>query len=393
MAVIRLHVNIFNACSQALDAVFINSEKDYFAAQKHIEFHKKWGSRDRKLFQEVFYFIIRNYRRFEFSLQQTISSKNFSKESIALYCTIQGIELPENILLPNRAMQLWEEAENCFAIAHSIPDWLDDTARKQMDEKVWEREIVSQNADSKVVLRSKKGKLALVKGFLQQANIPFETVYDVENALILEKRAQLRKTRAFSDGWFEFQDLNSQRICQHIVLQENENILDACAGAGGKALALADVYPQNNIYAGDVDENKLHELAKRKKRAKQNNIHLLTQNELNPGKLSFNHILIDAPCSGTGTFSRNADLKLKLSPETYQRNIDIQLELLIKYAKMLPSKGFLYYATCSILPEENENQIHQFLQHNLDFKIINQWHYLPSETLFNGFYLAQLQKD
>jgi 16S rRNA (cytosine967-C5)-methyltransferase len=177
-------------------------------------------------------------------------------------------------------------------------------------------------------------------------------------------------------------------------------IVDACAGAGGKSLHLA-AWIQNRgfIKAMDVEVYKLQELEKRAKRA---GVKIITTQKLERnGQLPksriniADYLLLDVPCSGTGVIRRNPDAKWKLSPKFIHEIVDLQRQILTNYAKMLKSGGKLLYATCSILPDENERQMTWFLEKSedgADFTLVKSKRIMPQDDGFDGFYMALLQK-
>ena len=181
-------------------------------------------------------------------------------------------------------------------------------------------------------------------------------------------------------------------------------VVDACAGAGGKSLHLSALMEnKGKIISLDIKSNKLNELRKRAKRANSFNIEtkLINNNKvinstkpIKKLKEKADRLLIDAPCSGLGVLRRNPDSKWKLSLDFYERTIIIQKEILFKYSKMVKPGGLLIYATCSIFPDENENQIRNFLisDYGKKFKFIKEKVIMPSISSFDGFYMCKLKR-
>ena len=220
----------------------------------------------------------------------------------------------------------------------------------------------------------------------------------------LLNRKQLNHLKAYRNGEFEIQDLSSQLVSGTIKWNENDDILDACAGAGGKSLFLASSSLNKlNIYAYDINQRKLKELEKRKEKTGSFSIHVLNRDELESKK--FDTVIIDAPCSGSGTLSRNPALKYKLNDKLLQNAQKLQIDILHDYSKYLKTGGILYYITCSVLPEENEENIKLFLNDNPKFvpdlldsdSIPNPENYyyhtiLPEAGSGDGFFVAKLKK-
>jgi len=175
-------------------------------------------------------------------------------------------------------------------------------------------------------------------------------------------------------------------------------VVDACAGAGGKALHLASIMEnKGQLIALDIYANKLNELKRRAKRAGAFNIEtrlIDTTKVIKKLHEKADRVLIDAPCSGLGVLRRNPDAKWKLQPEFIENIKKTQAEILDNYSKMVKPGGKMIYATCSILPSENEKQIKDFLKRDTgkDFTFAKEKKVLPSTSGFDGFYMALLEK-
>src|SRR5690606_6175620 len=184
-------------------------------------------------------------------------------------------------------------------------------------------------------------------------------------ALKLKERANVFQTEAFKDGWFEVQDASSQLVAEYLDVKPGMRVVDACAGAGGKTLHLACLMEnKGQLIALDIYANKLNELKRRAKRAEAFNIETrLVDSTKVIKKLhdKADRVLIDAPCSGLGVLKRNPDAKWKLQPEFIENIKKTQQELLQQYARMVKPGGQMVYATCSVLPSENEKQVEGFL--------------------------------
>ena len=200
---------------------------------------------------------------------------------------------------------------------------------------------------------------------------------------------------SFKKGFYELQDASSQLVAPFLELEKGMRVCDVCAGAGGKTLHLSCLMEnKGKIIAMDINQYKLNELRKRSKRNGAFNIQTkLIDNLKSVKKLygKFDRLLIDAPCSGLGVLKRNPDAKWKLNLDFIQRVREKQLNILKKYSPLLKKGGKLVYATCSILPSENEIQIKKFLKSeegkNFDFEDENKIN--PSDG-FDGFYMARL---
>jgi 16S rRNA (cytosine967-C5)-methyltransferase len=172
--------------------------------------------------------------------------------------------------------------------------------------------------------------------------------------------------------------------------------VDACAGAGGKTLHLASLMEnKGQIIAMDIYEHKLAELKKRAKRDGAHNIEARTiegSKTIKKLKGKADRVLIDAPCSGLGVLKRNPDSKWKLNPEFIERIKKTQAEILDQYASMVKEGGKMVYATCSILPSENELQVKAFLKNHPEFTFVKDQKISPAKSGFDGFYMALMER-
>jgi 16S rRNA (cytosine967-C5)-methyltransferase len=179
---------------------------------------------------------------------------------------------------------------------------------------------------------------------------------------------------AHAKGWFEIQDEGSQLAVLLSGARAPEQVADICAGAGGKTLALAAIMEnKGQIYAYDADRHRLRPIFERMQRSGARNIQVIPADEPErlaslQGKLDL--VLIDAPCSGSGSWRRRPDAKWRLKPEALARRLADQRHLLAEAAKLVRKGGRIQYVTCSLLPEENSDQIDAFLKSHSDFKLL-----------------------
>ena len=234
---------------------------------------------------------------------------------------------------------------------------------------------------------------------LEQESIFTETLPNHPDALKLVERANVFKTDAFKKGYFEVQDASSQLVAAYLDVQPGMKVIDTCAGAGGKTLHLSALMQnKGQIIAMDIYESKLRKL---KVRAKRNKAHNIDLKEINSTKVikklhnKADRVLIDAPCSGLGVLKRNPDSKWKLQPEFIDNIKAIQQDILQSYSKMVKPGGKLVYATCSVLPSENQEQVKQFLtsESGKEFIFVSDKKILASESGYDGFYMALLEKN
>ena len=189
----------------------------------------------------------------------------------------------------------------------------------------------------------------------------------VPEALRIEGRPMLAKTKAFEKGWVEVQDLGSQLLAKLIAAKRGEFIVDFCAGAGGKTLAMgAALKNSGRIYALDVSSARLSKLKPRLARSGLSNVWPTAISGVADDRVKrlaskADAVLVDAPCSGLGTLRRNPDLKWRMTPERVARLTEQQREILSAASGLVKPGGRLVYATCSPLAEETEQVVDTFL--------------------------------
>lgn len=188
------------------------------------------------------------------------------------------------------------------------------------------------------------------------------------------KAPHVEAEAAHGKGWFEVQDEGSQIAALLAGAKRGQQVLDLCAGAGGKALALAaHMANSGQIYAYDADKGQLRPIFERLKRAGVRNVQVLDGGDrkgleaLGP---RFDRVLVDAPCTGSGTWRRRPDSKWRLKPEALAQRRTDEMETLRRAAKLVKPSGTITYVTCSILPEENGDQVADFLAQYPSFELV-----------------------
>ena len=215
----------------------------------------------------------------------------------------------------------------------------------------------------------------------------------------IDERPNLANLPMLKDGSVEIQDEGSQLAAALVDAKPGMRVIDFCAGAGGKTLAIAaQMQNKGRIVACDVLAGRLKRSAERFRRAGVHNIEIHPiESERDPWvrrhKESFDRVLVDAPCSGTGTWRRNPDSRWRDLGPGIDKLLEVQRKILENASRMLKGGGKLVYATCSLLPEENEHQIEKFLEENSDFSREEPYLNLtPAQHGTDGFFAAVLQK-
>ncbi|MGN1063072.1 MAG: RsmB/NOP family class I SAM-dependent RNA methyltransferase [Alphaproteobacteria bacterium] len=211
--------------------------------------------------------------------------------------------------------------------------------------------------------------------------------------LILQNRRNLSTCTAYRQGRVEVQDEGSQMVALETAIRAGDTVLDYCAGAGGKTLAFAQMMQgQGSIVAHDISARSLKELEKRAERAHIGIIQtkpILKESDFPDG---FSHVVVDAPCSGTGTWRRCPDARWKLTPALLADIVRRQADILHKASHFVRPHGYLSYMTCSLLSDENTAQTEAFLATHPHFTCIRRRQFSPALTGTDGLFIAVLQR-
>ncbi|PKP24686.1 MAG: RNA methyltransferase [Bacteroidetes bacterium HGW-Bacteroidetes-2] len=400
----KLHRNLVFAAVDALQEIFNEEKYADKVLQGTLKRDKRWGARDRSFIAETVYDIVRWKRLYvEIAEVKEPFDRQKAFRLFTVWATLRGITVPDWKQLedtPTRRIKgKFDALSKIRKYRESIPDWLDALGEKELGKK-WDDEIAALNQQADVILRvnTLKTNIDKLQATLFDLDLETEKIKGYPDALRLKERANVFQTEAFSNGWFEVQDASSQLVAEFLEVQPGMRVVDACAGAGGKALHLASIMEnKGQLIALDIYANKLNELKRRAKRAGAFNIEtrlIDTTKVIKKLHEKADRVLIDAPCSGLGVLRRNPDAKWKLQPEFIENIKKTQAEILDNYSKMVKSGGKMIYATCSILPSENEKQIKNFLKRDSgkDFTFVKEKKVLPSTSGFDGFYMALLEK-
>ena len=373
------------------------------AVEKALKRDKRWGSRDRKFVAETIYEIVRWKRLYaEIADVKEPFDRNNLWRIFSVWCVLKGIALPDwNQIEPTPTRRIkgkFDELSRIRKFRESIPDWMDSIGLEELGENQWENEISSLNKMAPVIIRANALKTNIIEleKILINEEVVTEKINGYPDALKLKERTNLFLKDSFQNGLYEIQDASSQLVAPFLKIEPGMKICDVCAGAGGKTLHLSALSKnKGQIIAMDIYKNKLQELKRRAKRNGAFNIETkVIENNKSIKRLygKIDRLLIDSPCSGLGVLKRNPDSKWKLSQEFLEKIKNTQQEILQKYAPLIKNNGKLVYATCSILPSENEIQIESFLKSNigLKFKKEDEKKISPSKTGFDGFYMARL---
>ena len=402
----RLHRNLVYTTIDSLNAIFNEGEYADKVVARALKKDKRWGSSDRKFVAETIYEIVR-WKRLYAEVAEV--KEPFDRDNLwrmfSVWAVLRGYPIPDWRQLegtPERKIKgRFDELSKTRAIKESIPDWMDELGVQELGEEVWSKEITAQNQPAKVILRTNTLKTTRenLRAILMDLNIETDTLPDQPEALVLKERANVFMTDVFKQGFFEVQDASSQLVAGYLDVKPGMRVVDTCAGAGGKSLHIAALMEnKGQLIAMDLYESKLKQLKIRAKRDGVFNVeYRIIENTKVIKRLhgTADRVLIDAPCSGLGVLKRNPDAKWKLKPEFIDNIRKIQSEVLESYSKIVKPGGKLVYATCSVLPSENQEQVERFLNSTeigKEFTLIKDHKILAHESGFDGFYMALLER-
>ena len=371
----------FNTLVEALTVVLPLTSPADVLLKRFFREHAKLGVRDRALIAETVYAVLRHRRAIE-----SIATDGVPRKMALLALTrFQGISARELMTVLKKSENTWlgeaksyPSANPPLGIAAELPDWVIARLKNFMNDK----EIVALGrsmmnpAPLDLRVNTTKGKRDAVLGQLQKTGIVCTATPYSPIGIRLESKISLAQHPAFLEGFVEVQDEGSQLLGLLMEAKRSEMVVDFCAGAGGKSLLLgATMASTGRVYAFDVSEKRLANLGPRLKRSGLSNItpqKIESENDARIKRLAgkIDRVLVDAPCTGLGTLRRNPDLKWRQSEQSLQELNVKQAAILKSASRLVKTGGRLVYATCSFLPEENEQIVTQFLAAHPEFKLV-----------------------
>ena len=267
--------------------------------------------------------------------------------------------------------------EQSLPVRYEIPDWLEDEFRTVFGDRL-EVELAALMGEAATDLRTNTIKAtreeaiaALAREGVEGKPTPLSPL-----GIRVAGRPPLASLNCFKQGMIEVQDEGSQLIALLTDARPGQRVIDFCAGAGGKTLALAAAMNnKGKLVASDVLKGRVERAATRLNRAGVHNVERRgLESERDPWVKRhagmFDRVLVDAPCSGTGTWRRNPDAKWRLAPSDIDELVDLQRRILVSAARLVKPGGRLVYATCSLLPRENHQQVEWFLAQAEEFSLV-----------------------
>lgn len=249
--------------------------------------------------------------------------------------------------------------------------------------------VDASNQRAPVVLRARDDRADLIRQ-LADEGVSARPSEVAPRGVVLESRANLMGLPSFKAGAFEVQDEGSQALAE--LVEPEGTVVDFCAGAGGKTLALAR--PDVRLVAFDVRRRALDELRRRARRAGVDvEVHVLDRGPLPLPEASADRVLVDAPCSGTGVWRRHPELRWRLDPAHLDELGRTQRELMSRASTLVKPGGSLIYGTCSVLPRENEDVVDDFLRTHTGWRLVRTMRSAPHTHGTDGFFGAVLRRE
>lgn len=415
---------------EIIDNILINKKNNNYFIENHLNYwlrkNRYAGSKDKKEISNSVYgifkrYFILNYIRNKYQLLDNISLEitiiyyifHLCKKDELISYFDDGpyaIKMNKNIHDFILKIDNFEISEDDY-IKNSLPDWL----LKKINENYSNnyRKICESMFDEAYFdIRVKKGVsrkniINKFKDYQIQSDItPISPI-----GIRVSKRTAINHLKEFKNGLFEIQDEGSQLVSLLCGVKEEETVIDLCAGAGGKSLALSDLVENIKIIATDIDASRIEKIKERAKRLRVKDKIILEKN-YDSIKLKADRIICDVPCSGSGAWRRRPDEKLNLNENRFQDLLKIQQNILNYGANLVKIGGEIVYITCSILDNENKDQINLFLKNNSNFEIVdlqNSWNNItkshewyskepfcqlvPFVHKCDGFFLARLVRN
>lgn len=356
---------------------------------------KRMGSQDRRFFSEITYGLFRHKRYIQHVAQQ-LNKKPDNLQLVLLAAAIEKVlgreaflQLAPHVLPPlSVPAEAFYNSLNGFALApagedteamalrYSFPNWLAKRWEQEFEKERLRKLLATFQIRPDLIIRTntlKTTREKLLKNLTSQG-YELSTTKSAAQGIVFKKRIGIFALDEFQKGLFEVQDEGSQLVCEMMQVRPDELVWDVCAGAGGKSLYLAALMKnKGRIVATDIRKDKLQDLKKRAKRAGAFNIFpadLDRMDDLKIAKGGFDKILVDAPCSGSGTLRRNPDAKWKITPERFERHHKEQVEIIQAVWPRLKKGGKLFYVTCSIDTQENEKTMQAVYEAISDMRLM-----------------------
>lgn len=395
--------------------------RNFFLERKYL------GAKDRRDIAIPYYSIVKHYLRLEAKHIDAWEKQEIHPVLIvaAYYLTYENekpeemkriIRVMENDLGGDFPIEVFEkmadpireeerlaklDTDERLSVFYSIPLWFVKAIGREYGEAETEQILSSLNEEANTVIRANTlvSSTKELEAIFEASGIKTTPSKISPDALVLQKRINAMEYPSFRKGAFEIQDEASQLVAPMAHIESPKpRILDACAGAGGKTLHFASLIKnRGEIFATDVDSRKLDEAKRRIKRSSAQNVRIVYPEDrtkyLGKDKREwFDAVLLDVPCTGTGTLRRNPSIKWNLTEDMLTALVEKQHTIVEENIGFVKPGGVLLYATCSLLQEESEDQVRKILAEHPEFALEEEMRTRVDKDGCDGFYAARLRK-
>ena len=370
---------LLDACAELVKLVLRFEHPADSVVSRYFRDNRSLGQRERATLAETVYAVLRKKLLFD----HFAPSGSGPKER---RLAILGFHGPRDFLKSALNDQEKNWLDQCDSIKpsdllerhrHNLPEWLVQPLKEQLGDEFWPLvESLSQPAPLDLRVNTLNDKRDDVQKELKQAGVVAKATPFSPWGLRVQDKLALTQLDVFARGAIEVQDEGSQLLALLLDAKRGEMVVDFCAGAGGKTLAIgASMRNTGRLYAFDTAAHRLDALKPRLARSKLSNVHpavIAHERDDRVKRLAgkIDRVIVDAPCSGLGTLRRNPDLKWRQSPQSVAEMAVKQAAILQSAARLLKPGGRLVYATCSLLPQENELIAQGFSSANQDFSLL-----------------------
>lgn len=355
----------YQAVYELLTEIFKNKYPADNLINNYMRQRKYIGSKDRRFIVDTVWQVIRNRMKLEFD----IKSAN-PRDVLLCYLKEEDFDIIADGSEYGLAKLTKEERQKLNNLSKECyPDYVEAECPEWIYKKIGNPALVkSLNGKAPADVRANMENRDAVRNKLKNEGLFFSLMPYSPYGLRSEDRLNLQNCIAYKEGLIEVQDEASQLAALLSNVSADDKVIDYCAGAGGKSLAMAAINRNEGvIYAHDADWNRMDAIKERASRLGIKNIRLVRE----VTDTDFDKFIIDAPCSGTGTWRRSPDAKFRLSPERLAELVKTQAEILETAYHHTKTGGYIVYITCSVLPDENEQQVLKFKNKHKNIEFVN----------------------
>jgi len=370
---------LIRSAAELLESILAGNMPADRKMDSYFRMHRNMGVRDRGFVAETVYGCLRELRLLEY-----VAASSFTQDVVACYLLANGYSARalEESGFHGKTRAMTERLRTLdknnlpIVIKANMPDWLAERFLERFDvsDFLSMASALNQPAPIDIRVNTLKAEREKVREYLARDGFIFEPTPYSPVGLRRQDRTPLFHTKSFKDGLFEVQDEGSQLVSMLLEPMRQDMVVDFCAGSGGKTLHLGALMAnRGSVYAFEISPKRLEKLKPRLKRSGLNNVRTVAISHERDARVQrlkskIDRVLVDVPCSGTGTLRRNPDIKWREInlPELTEK----QKRILAAAAELVKPGGRLVYATCSLLHEENDEIVDAFLTTHPEFRIL-----------------------